>query len=212
MDSEIPEPSSASLPKPDRSCGKTEDDRRKDGRANNKPPAANMIKKGEVRNPHGRAGKPKPETSNRFDELHLAEAVRIVSRDADGLVDAFKRLVQQEWHDALVAGDEKARIRVMDAAAAAFTRKAARENEQRKSLWESKAHYSEIFHSARKLRKSPPDVMHPDHVVIERDGISYVGPIGAENRKRWELLKASIKIAQFLHAHARKKGGAQSMH
>ncbi len=197
-------------PNSTRKKGKRTEPKRSDGRRNNKTPQSGRIKPGEVRNPHGPRGKPKPEplpsadAASRFDELFIAMASRTVSRDSQGPIDALKRLILAEWLDAL-GGDTKARARVLARAEPVFAREAAARNECINWFWTSKAHYTTLFEKARRARQLPPDVAHPDHVIIEGDKVTIVGPIERERRKHWEVLKSAIQGAAVFHDHARKR-------
>jgi hypothetical protein len=180
---------------------------RLDGRRNNKPPEAGQIKPKEVRNPHGRRGKPKPSAMSDFDKSYLAAASRIVYSDANGPVDALNRLIQEEVHRAL-KGDERARERVLQKCAAILASQAATNREALEWAITCKCQYSQDFAFARRTQQLPPDVFHPDHVLIEDDQIRIIGPIDEECREQWEWLKARIKVTAYCHARARAKAKA----
>lgn len=176
-----------------------------DGRRNNKTPESGKIQSGEVRNPDGRGGKAKSAFSSEYDDHQLAAAARTVTRDTDGPVNALKRLIQEDWHDALKNGDQKARARVLAEVKAIMARDAEKQRKAFEWIWETKLDLTEKFALARKARYVPLDVMHPDHVHIDRSGVTYTGPMTTDAREQWELLKYAIKAVVPMHAEARRR-------
>ena len=175
-----------------------------DGRRTNSPPEHGKIQPGEVRNPHGRRGKPQSDPPTRIDEIYLREARRVVSRDADGDIDGLTRLVQEEWHAALTR-DVQTRIRVLAEVRAAEERV---EREMRANAgWivQRRLELRDEFYFAKKAKRAAPDILpHPDHVRVSGFNIEFVGPIDAPGRELWERLKSSIAIAACLHELARE--------
>lgn len=176
-----------------------------DGRRNNRPPKHGQIKNGEVRNPDGRRGKPPRMEPTAIDELLWELAKKIVAHDKDGPVEAVKRLIQDEFHDALVSRDPKARARLF----ADLKDSAARleRNAREHSAWarEAKAQMIEEFEFAEKMRRPAPDALHPDHVEISSAGVRLSGPVEGEDRIAWEWLKAMIRITACIHDLARQE-------
>lgn len=171
-----------------------------DGRKSNKPPEHGKIKKGEVRNKWGRAGKPGPQLPTTMDELLWSEACRIVSYDGDQPVDAKRRLFQEEFKDAFVKGDKNVRDRLIDRVTEAGVRIEGKRRETLNFFYEVKAALSDKFHFARKIGTPPPNVVpHPDHVVFENGLVQFIGPATLVEREWWEDLKATIAIAACLH-------------
>lgn len=175
-----------------------------DGRRNNRPPVAKQIQPGEIRNPDGRRGKAKSALSE-FDRHYLAEAARIVSRGETGPVSSLQRLIQEEWHNALVKGDEKSRARVLAEAKDISARCAVRQESVHDWFVDCKLKYEATFATAQALKRLPPDVPHPDHVIVTSDSVEFRGPIERKARKAWEHLKCMIKVAAIMHEHARKR-------
>jgi hypothetical protein len=176
-----------------------------DGRRNNRTPEHGKIRLGEVRNPDGRRGKAKAAVRNPVEDAWLAEAYRVIGHDRDGPVHAYLRLIQEDIHDALVNKNEKARVRVLAQFEDVLAADAVVQREAREWLIDMKATMSDAFRRAELRKLMPPDAMHPDHVIIGRDGVHYTGPMDILKRERWELLKSVIRIAQVLHAHARRR-------
>lgn len=177
----------------------------KDGRGGNRPPEHGRIKPKEVRNPWGRAGKPKTQPPTSMDELLWELARQVVAHDKDGPVEAVKRLIQDDFHDALVLRDPKVRARLT----ADLRDAAARLGHQRRehSAWalEAKAHMIEQFELAEQLGRPAPDAIHPDHVELSEAGILFKGPIEKRARAVWEWLKAMIRVTACLHDLARRE-------
>jgi hypothetical protein len=174
-----------------------------DGRRNNCPPDHSKIRKREVRNPDGRRGK--PGKVSQIDEFYLEEARRVVSHDENGVVIAGKRLVQEEYAEALIGKDPKARARVLEKLAAVEAAKRRELNEFHEWVLTCQAKYEELFYQAEITRSIPPDVAHPSHIEICADGVIQKGPIDRSARIAWEELKGFIKIAAWLHSRAREK-------
>lgn len=175
----------------------------RDGRRNNKPPEHDKIRPREVRNPNGRAGKPNNVHLTKIDKMFWQEAGRTVSHDAEGPVDAMRRMIQEEFFDALRKSDPAARVRLIAQLREIADRKEQSERAQREELehfMERKIALTDEFHTARKLCRPPPDVIpHPDHVKVSPTDLSINGPMDAESRKIWEQLKATIKITACQH-------------
>lgn len=171
-----------------------------DGRRNNKPPDHSKIKKGEVRNKWGRAGKPSPQLPTTMDELLWSEACRIVSYDGDQPVDAKRRLFQEEFKDAFVKGDKAVRDRLIDRVTETGVRIERQRQEILNFFYEGKALLIEQFHFAWKIRQPAPDVVpHPHHVAIENGQVHFFGPATRAEREPSEDLKAAIAIAACFH-------------
>jgi hypothetical protein len=184
-----------------------------DGRKNNKPPEHGKIKKGEVRNKWGRAGKPDLQPPTIMDELLWAEACRIVSYDGDNPVQAMLRLLQEEFQDALVHGDKTVRDRLITRITEAAARIEGKRKETLNFVYEVKAALSDEFHFARKIGRPAPNVVpHPDHVVIEDGLVHFIGPTTCAEREWWEDLKAAIAIAACLHDIIRSEHRRTSCH
>jgi hypothetical protein len=175
-----------------------------DGRRGNRPPEKHKIKPGEVRNPDGRRGKSGGDILSRVDEYILKEALRIVSTDESGDVNAAKRLVQEEFAAALLEKDPKARGRLITKLS--HLQAKADRNLREFTEWylTCKVQYEELFHTARKSRTVPPDVGHPDHVDLINGNLVFTGPADRRSREEWEHLKAAIKIAACLHERCRQ--------
>lgn len=178
-----------------------------DRRRNNRPPEHSKIQKGEVRNPHGRRGK--SAKLSQIDEFYLEEAQRVVSRDENGEVIAGKRLVQEEYAEALIAKDPKARARVLEKLAAVEAAKRKELNEFHEWVVTCQTKYDQLFYQAEITGSVPPDVAHPTHIELTADGVIQKGPIDRAARKAWEELKGAIKIAAWLHGRARAKWKAE---
>jgi hypothetical protein len=180
-----------------------------DGRRTNRPPVETQIVDGEIRNPHGAGGKPKPTPKRKSDppssieKIYLAEAERIVSRDANGDVTAAQRLVQDEYHDALVLRDAKARARLIKQVAVARAKEDQQWAEFEEWFRTCKAEYKDEFDLAERTKRPPPDVGHPDHVHLVDRQLIFTGPLERREREAWEELKFGIKLAQQLHRRAR---------
>lgn len=174
-----------------------------DGRRNNRPPDHSKIQKHEVRNPHGRRGK--PDNLTQIEDFYLEEARRVVSHDENGEVSAARRLVQEEYAEALIQRDAKARTRVLEKIAAAEAAKRKELNEFHEWVLTCQAKYHELFRQAEMTGSAPPDVAHPAHIELTADGVILKGPIERREREAWEELKGFIKIAAWLHSRAREK-------
>lgn len=174
-----------------------------DGRRNNKPPEHGKIKPREIRNPYGCAGKPKNVHPTEIDKAFWREAGRTVSHDAEGPVDAMRRMIQEEFFDALGKSDPAARVRVIAQLRETANRMEQAEREERAELehfMERKIALTDEFNTARKLNRPPPDVIpHPGHVQVSPTDLVINGPIDAESRKIWEQLKAAIKVTACQH-------------
>lgn len=134
-----------------------------------------------------------------MDEIYLSEASRTVSYDKDGPVDVKRRLVQEEIEDALVNKDINVRARLIDRLAMASGRTELRDREATEWIIARQAELREAFHLASKLKRPPPDVMHPEHVRVAGNGVSFRGPIERSDRETWEHYKAMIKVAACTH-------------
>jgi hypothetical protein len=176
-----------------------------DGRASNRPPAHNQIKPGEIRNPYGRAGKPRNVEPFSVDELVLKEAGRIVSREGDESIDVTRRLIQEEHRDALVNKNAAVRARCLDRISAASERVERHDQETLAWIIERQGELREAFHAAKRYRREPPDVAHPDHVRITGNDVSFHGPIDKPSRENWELIKAAIRVAACSHEIVRNE-------
>ncbi len=182
-----------------------------DGRKNNRPPEHSKIKPEEIRNPHGRRGKPPPALElvpviqTLSDRFLLAESKRIVSHDEKGPVTAHQRLMQEWHHDALFSNDPKVRESLLRHIAAAEARH--RDAEQKELRWflEAKAHWEKEFADAYRRRRPPPDVPHPAHINLAGEDLAITGPLEPAAREWWEEQKSYIKICSWLHARARQK-------
>lgn len=176
-----------------------------DGRRNNKPPEHGKIKPREIRNPYGRRGKPQASNPNAIDEIYLKEGERIVARDDDGPVTAARRLVQEEFFDALKRGDPSARARVLEQLSRSSDRAEREMAEYRAHVFERRAQLENEFYIAAKLNKPAPDILpHPAHVhFIDGDPV-ILGPTTAKQREFWERLKESIKVMAYLHDLTRR--------
>lgn len=174
-----------------------------DGRRNNSPPVEHQIAPGEVRNPHGRRGKPKVESLSSIEDMYLSEAERVVSHGSEGPVTAAKRLIQEEFQDALVARNPLVRARLLDQLMQSTAKAENAAKEFVTWVLTCKAEYTKDFYLAKKTGRRPPDVMHPDHVHIRDGRLVLTGPVDREARERWEHIKAIIKIAAWLHQRAR---------
>lgn len=172
---------------------------KKDGRRNNRTPDHSKIRRFEVRNPHGRGGKPPPATPpNKIDDMYLEESERIVSQDENGPVSAARRLVQEEYHDALKNRDPAARARVIDQVARSADRQKQHELETLGWLIERKAEVSDAFHNAKMSGRPAPNILpHPAHVDLERK--VFVGPMTWEIRDWWEDHKRLLQGMALLH-------------
>lgn len=82
-----------------------------------------------------------------------------------------------------------------------------REREHRalpESLWGRKFADKEQFDLAKSRGLPPPDILpHPDHVVIDDQGVSFIGPTDRESRKAWECLKGLLRMVSYNHAKQR---------
>ena len=174
-----------------------------DGRRKNRPPVETQIGPGEVRNPHGAGGKPKPNPPSSIESIYLSEAERIVSRDENGDVNAGRRLVQDEYHDALVQRDQKVRARLLRELAVARAKEDQQWAEFEDWFRNCKADYKDDFDLAERMGRQPPDVLHPDHVDLVDRCLIFTGPIERRQRLAWEELKFGIKLAAQLHRRAR---------
>lgn len=174
-----------------------------DGRRNNRPPVAGQIARGEIRNPYGAAGKPKPEPPTSIESIYISESERIVSRDENGDVNAGRRLVQDEFHDALVQRDPKVRDRLLRQLAAARAKEGQQWAEFEAWFLARKADYKDEFYLAEVTGREPPDVAHPDHVSLIDRRLVLTGPLERRERQAWERLKGDIKLAAWFHARAR---------
>jgi hypothetical protein len=177
-----------------------------DGRRNNRPPDKYKIKPGEVRNPFGRAGKPAQTPLTSIDELYLQQGKRTVSRDENGETSAAERLVQEEFHSALVKGDAAARVRTI-AQIAQASAKAEKERDEAIGWFLSrKAELTDEFYEAKRSGREPPDILpHPDHVHVIGDQIVINGPTDRRGREVWEHCKAIIQFAAYFHQRARER-------
>ena len=188
--------------------GKTPKDpneRKTDGRRNNRTPVHSQIQPGEIRNPNGRAGKASLNPPNEMDRILWDQSSKIVSRDEDGLVNGRQRLVQEEFAEAFINGDAATRVRLIAKLHEAGDR-IERDLEARLT-WalDRQRELREEFHRARKMRRSPPDILpHPEHVQLFGTRTSINGPECHASRESWEWLKALIKVAACLHDLARK--------
>lgn len=138
-----------------------------------------------------------------MDSIYISEAERIVSRDENGDVNAGRRLVQDEFHDALVQRDQKVRERVIRRVAAARAREDQQWAEFEAWFLACQAHYKGEFYLAEITGREPPDVAHPDHVSLIDRRLALTGPLGRPERQAWERLKADIKLAAWFHGRAR---------
>lgn len=177
-----------------------------DGRRSNRPPDKYKIKPGEIRNPFGRRGRAGGGQLSRVDEFILKEAERIVSRDESGGVSAAKRLVQEEYAAALIEKDPKARARLLSKLSQLESIADKSQREFTEWVLTCKYKYDDLFRVAKERRQPPPDVCHPDHIDIDfADGnLVVTGPIDCVSREQWELIKAAIKIASWLHERSRQ--------
>jgi len=177
-----------------------------DGRRHNRPPEHGKILPGEVRNPFGRRGRPRDPAPNSIDFIYLKEAARVVSRDEDGPVSAARRLVQEEFLDALLKGDQTARSRVLEQLSHSSDRVEQQRDEIHSWVVARKAQLEDEFHLARKCGRPPPDVLpHPFHVRIGGDRIVILGPESRAAREAWEMLKALITATACIHDLARRE-------
>jgi hypothetical protein len=168
-----------------------------DGRKQNQTPEHGKIKQGEVRNKWGRAGKPKPQPASTMDALFWKETERIVSHDENGPVDIRRRLILEEIHAAL--RDSNVRARLLAQLHESGARIEGEWREFRNFVLDCKMRYYDEFGEAKLTKRPPPNVMHPDHVVLNPGGVEFTGPIDRDSRKQWEELKAAIRIAACIH-------------
>jgi hypothetical protein len=177
-----------------------------DGRRNNRPPDKHKIKPREIRNPHGRRGKPGKVPLSFFDRLYLAEAERTVSRDQNGDVSAERRLILEEFADALATRDVGARVRAINEISRIRAIEECRREEIFGGLLRRKAELTELFYQAESGGCAPPDIVpHPDHVDVVDDRVILTGPIDRRGRRLWEELKAIIAVAAWLHQKAHEQ-------
>lgn len=179
--------------------------KRVDGRRNNRPPVEHQIKAGEVRNPYGRGGKKAWAAANSIDQMFLEEGRRIVSHDENGPVDAARRLVQEEFHDALSEHDKAARARLFKQLSTSSDRAEQDGAEFYNWACGRKLDIQDEFYRAKMRGLAPPDIVpHPDHVQLSGRNLRFVGPIDLAGRAVWENIKMMIKVAAALHDIARK--------
>jgi hypothetical protein len=138
-----------------------------------------------------------------MDSIYLSEAERVVSRDENGEVSAARRLIQEEFHDALLARDQKVRERVIQRVSAARAKEDQEWAEFQAWFLALQAHYRDEFYLAELTGREPPDVLHPDHVALGDRSLVITGPLGRPERRAWEQLKADIKLAAWFHERAR---------
>lgn len=176
-----------------------------DGRRNNRPPEHGKIKPSEVRNRFGRAGKPHYVPPNSVDIAFLTEAARVVSHDKNGPVTAIKRLVQEEFRDALHNSNASVRARALAQLSQSSDR--AEHEQQELVFWvlHRKSELEDEFYLAQSLKRRPPDILpHPAHVQIVDGRVILVGPTERRIRGIWENLKPCIKVAACGHDICRR--------
>lgn len=178
-----------------------------DGRRNNRTPEHSRVQPGQVLNPYGRKGKPKPPPPlTRIEDLYLKEAGRIVSHDGNEPVDARQRLVREEYFSALVNKDHVVRARLLARLQEIEERRSCADREFLEHVRTRKSELTEQFYLARIAKRRPPDIIpHPDHVIFIDGWPAIRGPISHEDRANWEHRKACIRIAAYCHDAARRK-------
>jgi len=176
-----------------------------DGRRNNRTPVHGRIKPGEVRSPNGRRGKANHQLPTTMDEILWEESKRVVSHDSNGPVTAQRRLYQDEFFDAFNERDPAIRARLITTLQETSVRIEQEWGAILAQALDRQRELREEFHLARKMRRSPPDVLpHPEHVQLSGSSASINGPECRASRESWEWLKALIKVAACLHDLARK--------
>ena len=177
-----------------------------DGRRNNRTPLHSRIKLGEVRSPNGRGGKANHQLPTIIDEFMWEESNRVVSHDSNGPVNAGKRLVQDEFFDALNERDPVIRARLMASLQDALIRIEREWGARLVKALDRQRDLRHEFYMARKMRRKAPDILpHPEHVQLSGNNPSINGPECHASRETWEWLKARIKVAACLHDLVREE-------
>lgn len=178
----------------------------RDGRRNNKTPEHSRVQPGQVLNPNGARGKPKPDPPTVMDSLLWEEGKRIVSHDSNGPVDAKKRLVQQEFLAGLKDNDHAVRARLLAQLHETGGRIGRQHDEIHTFFIEGKVHHGRDFYYAEKFGKPAPDILpHPDHVEVWGGMVHFNGPTDVRGRAAWETIKSALRVTASIHEITRNE-------
>lgn len=158
------------------------------------PPKGNgRIKKNEVRNPYGRAGKPAPSNFDMTCAV-IEELSRVVN--AGGNQVKLGARIAQDLTFSAATGDWKkqsALFRLIQNSEARSDR-LKKEREESLEWYFKRSHALELeFADARRKGLPAPDIIpHPCHVILQGDNILVIGPTSPDERAWWEALKYCI--------------------